>query len=247
MLRNRVTHHINCQSCAVKNLCLPEPLSPDEIAYFNNFIVNIKEFTKGEHVFHTNDKMQNIYAIHKGSCKSYWLDENGNEHVDNFYFPGDLIGMESMPNRQHLLSLSVLEDHTQLCVIPLDNMFDMMQKVDKLLKRILHIASFKMQNDQHVRITTNAQQRIADFLLNILYRLRERQTGDLGSVSLPMSQVDISNFIGMAHETVNRVLKKMCQDNIIHIEDKKIYILDIAALETLGNPNRFFGQVDQSA
>lgn len=241
MLKNRSTHNANCNQCAANFLCLPKGLEPSEIDEINALITNYREVSKGEHVYFAQDPLDHLYAVYSGSCKDSWVNENGDERIDNFYLPGDIIGLESIPNRKHFFSLIALED-SKLCLIPLDALFELMQKHDSILKRVMHIASYKMQNDQHVSITTNANQRLADFILNIIYRLEERQKYT-DHISLPMSQLDISLFLGMAHETVNRILKKLQEDSIIRIDNKKIYVVDLESLRKLTTPLMSFGQV----
>lgn len=99
-----------------------------------------------------------------------------------------------------------------------------------------------MQNDQHIGMKTNAKQRIADFLLNIIYRITERKNFS-GYIQLPMTQFDISNFIGITHETVSRILHDFQHRKIIQIQNKVIYITDIDQLKENSKQIANFGQV----
>ncbi|MDR3478448.1 MAG: helix-turn-helix domain-containing protein [Gammaproteobacteria bacterium] len=240
MFKNRNSQNIHCNHCAVKTLCVARDLNPIETDDINNQITKIKVADKGNHIFHAKDLQQNLYAVHTGSCKDYWLDEDGSERINNFYLPGDIIGLESIPNDKHLYSLIALEN-TELCVIPITALFDLMHQHSNILKRVMNIAGYKMQNDQSIRITTNVNQRIADFILNTYYRLQERSNSK-DFISLPMSQLEISNYLGMAHETVNRVLRKFHKEKIITIKVKRIYITDIDRLKELGTTLLSIGQ-----
>lgn len=240
MLKLRITYQVDCSSCLVQYLCLGKNLQKVELAELSTLITHIKVVAKGEHIFRAQDPAQYLYAVYSGSCRDYWLDENGNERIDNFYFPGDIIGLESIPNRKYFLSSSALEA-SQLCMIPIDALLALMKKYDSLLNRVLNISSYKMQNDLHVGMATNATQQVADFILNILYRLKERNEID-DSISLTMSQLDIGNFLGVAHETVNRIMRKMVKDKIIKINRAEISILDIERLKKMGTSINGFGQ-----
>lgn len=240
MLKNRKNNKISCLSCFFSHLCLPATLPADEAQAVNDLILNIKEIKKSEHVFFTHDPMLAIYSVYRGSCKQYTLDETGRERIENFYLPGDIIGLESVSLNKHRYSLMALED-TQLCVMPVEELLQQMQRSPLFTRRVLNICSYKMQNDKQIANTTNTVQRIADLLLNIFYRLDERHLNK-DPIIMPMSQLDISNFLGMAHETVNRVLKKLDTENIIKIHNKKIYIKNIEQLKTLGTCTDFAGQ-----
>ncbi len=241
MLKTKV-NYLHCNQCAVNHLCLPRTLDNAETEHFDALFQKMRTLQKGEHLFHIEDAMSNLYAVASGACKDYWLDANGNEHISNFYLPGDIIGLESLPQAKHFFSLTALED-SEVCVLPIEVLFEEMQKNNKLLKRVMNIASYKMQNDRQIRITTNASQRVADFIVSTLSRIKERRLS-AEYIILPMSQLDISNFLGMAHETVNRILRKLHKDKIIKIENKKISVIDHDRLNELSTFVIGSGQVD---
>ena len=117
-----------------------------------------------------------------------------------------------------------------------------MAAMPNLLKRFINIASYKMQNDKHIRISTNAKQRVADFLLTTLYRFEERKLTEK-QIHLVMSQFDIGNFLGMAYETVSRILHEFQAHNIIRMDNKEIYITNLSQLQSIGNSMEGYGQV----
>jgi len=239
MSKNRAKQGISCQQCQFNSLCLGGKIGEEAHDELNNLITTLREVKKGEYIFHTQDIQTNLYAIHKGSCKDFILDEEGKECISNFYFPGDIIGLESIPHQKHWFSMVALEP-TELCVIPIDGLFALMQKHSELLRRFVYITSYKAQNDYQVSMSTNAQQRIADFILNIVMRLQERQ--QTLEYPLPMGQVDISNFLGMSHETVNRIIQKFRRQKIIALQKKSIQLLNLDELRKFASPIISFGQ-----
>ena len=242
MLKNRHQLSIDCATCSVRHLCLAQNQESTSIAELNELIQKVRCVKKGEHIFHAFDPAYHIYAIFTGSCKEYQLDENGNECVKNFYFPGDIIGLESIPDQKHLFAATALED-TQLCAIPLEPLLELISKNAQLLKRFIDINSYKMQNDQQVRVSTNASQRVADFLENMVLRIQQRNITQ-NEVVLPMSQIDISNFLGMAHETVNRILRQWHLQNIIRYKNKRISHINMERLHFLSGGFKFQVQHD---
>jgi CRP-like cAMP-binding protein len=78
-------------------------------------------------------------------------------------------------------------------------------------------------------------------LVNMLYRLQERN-GPQTSMQLPMSQVDMSNMIGIAYETVSRILHQFADQKIIQIHNKHITVVNSELLRALGNDAAHLGQ-----
>ncbi len=232
-MKTRLSQDINCQECPSRHLCIAGGLTDSsQIDYLNKVIQKILILKKKEHVFYAHSPMKNLYAVYQGSCKEYWIDENGNECVTNFYFPGDLIGIESISDGTHLLSVVALE-YSELCVIPLDEFYAVMQEQEDILKRFINITGFKIRNDRSTKMGVTANERVSDFLLNVIARMLERNQTEK-NIHLPMSQLDISNFLGIAHETVNRIFKNLKRQKIIKIKNKKMDVLDLAELEHLG-------------
>ncbi|GEM_PF-4184030 len=233
ILKSRQSQAINCLDCPSRPLCITGGLvHKTEIEEVNDVIMNSITLKKQKHLFHAHTSMKNIYAVYSGSCKEYWIDENGNECLTNFYFPGDLIALESIPDRTNLLSVSALED-SELCVLPLNELYPVMQKHLNVLKRFIAITGNKMRNDRSTKMGVTANERVSDFLLNIISRMLERNQTEK-NIPLPMSQLDISNYLGIAHETVNRIFKNLKDQEIIKIENKMMTLLDLDELERLG-------------
>ena len=213
MIKDRTQAHISCTHCSISYLCLARQFSGEEKSRLDTFIRKVRIVTKGEHLYRDTDKVDYLYAVYSGSVKDYFVDENGQEYINNFYFPGDIIGLESVAKKKYAYSAMALSE-AELCMIPINSLFVEMQSFPALLNRFLHINSHKMLNDKHIRPSTNAKQRVADFLVNLLYRLEER-TGSMSAMQLPMSQVEMGNMIGIAYETVSRVLHLFEEQKII--------------------------------
>jgi CRP/FNR family transcriptional regulator len=232
MLKARILEQISCQTCPSSHLCIAADLDSEAKSELDALITKVRNPAKGAHVFHIQEPVKNLYAVYSGSCKEYWIDENGNECITNFYFPGDLIGIESISNRKHLFSVSTLED-TVLCTIPLDAFLELMQTHGSIMKRFINIASQKMQNDQCITMGVTATERVCDFLMNITTRMLERSYNE-DEIHLPMSQLDISNYLGIAYETFNLILKKLKSNDVIKLKNKTMRVLDITELESQG-------------
>lgn len=242
MIKARNSLNINCFNCKNNSVCLPRGLEKEEIEKLNNIITRVYCFEKGKHIFRRNDSLHNLLAVYSGVTKDYWIDIDGNEHIDNFYFTGDIIGLESIPRRKHVFSGIAVTD-VQLCVVPIQALYEIMVGSRSLLDRMMNIASYKMQNDAQIFFTTNVKQRVANFILNILFRLQERELFKPNeAIYLPMSQFDIANFLGIAYETLSRVLHEFHHKKILHIEGRSIYVLDLKRLKYLGKVVEEFGQ-----
>lgn len=240
MNKLRDSANINCATCLNKHLCLPQNLPEEDVKILNEVITKYQFVEKGGHIYRVNEKQDYLYAIYSGSCKDYAISEDGDEYINNFYFAGDIMGLESIPLKRYFFSAKAISD-CYLCMIPMERFLDATVTSPAILKRFINICSYKMLNDTHIRRSTNAKQRIADFLLNIIYRIEERNNVS-DNISLPMTQMEISNQVGMAYETVSRILHAFADEEIIKIDNKQVNIIDINKLKNLGNNPVELGQ-----
>ena len=71
----------------------------------------------------------------------------------------------------------------------------------------------------------NSDQRVATFLLSLSGRFKLRGLSS-ESFILSMSRQDIANYLGMAVETVSRILSKFDEDEIVDVTRRSIEIKD---------------------
>ena len=75
----------------------------------------------------------------------------------------------------------------------------------------------------------NAEERIAAFLIDISERFVRRGFSQT-HFRLSMSRVDISNYLGLAVETVSRVFTRFQKTDLIATQGKEVNLLNLNAL-----------------
>ena len=76
----------------------------------------------------------------------------------------------------------------------------------------------------------NAEERIAIFLLDLSCRSYLRGFSEV-NLHLSMSRKDIGNYLGVASETVSRILTKFEREGVININGKDLKLIKIQSLE----------------
>lgn len=230
-IQHRKEHGISCKNCSVAHLCLGSQIKSDELERIDKLIVNIAYFDKGQHIYHSQTKSDYLYAIRSGSCKEYSVDIEGKEYINNFYFAGDILGLEAIGNNSYCYSAVALEP-VRVCMIPLQSLVSMLATTQDLPMRLLNIISNKVRDDSGIRLTSSAKQRVADFLLSISSRFTKRGYA-VDELKLSIAQQDMSNKIGIAFETLSRILHAMQKDKIIAIQSRNVQIRDIEKLREI--------------
>lgn len=223
-----------CENCRVRELCLPTSLDGVQLNLMDQLVKRIKPVKKGEHLYHTGDEFKGLYAIQSGALKTMGLTLEGKEQVTGFHLEGELVGMDAVDINQHPCNAIALEN-TEVCLIPFDKLESLAQETPKLMHELARIMSREILREENTLImlgSTTAEQRLAMFLLN-LYRRQLKRGGEENQIKLQMTRQDIGNYLGLAFETVSRHLNHFQEEQLLKIENRKITLLDLPALEAI--------------
>ena len=221
----------NCHTCPSAHLCIPGKLPEEDTEVFSSFARKKKILQPGEYLCRAGDKVVNLFALRSGTCKVYEISAGGNEKVTGFCFPGDLVALESIPYEKHNFSVVALST-VCICVLPLKALLALADKKPTLLHRLLTLASYKMHNDSCTHLSDSAEQRLAAFLLNLSLRYQRRYCSPT-KINLPMSRGDIASMLGLAAETISRLLKNFEHKEVIAVSRGHIDIVDLQKLKQI--------------
>ncbi len=225
------SNQINCQSCSISRLCLPVMLADSEIEHLDSIIKRRKPYHKDDVLFRYGEPLESLYAVRSGCLKTYTLDADGVEQITGFYLPGEIIGLDGIGEGKHQSFAKAL-DTSLICALPYNKLDLLAGQIPGLRSQLLKIMSHEIQEDKTLFLLLNkknAEQRVAAFIINLSKRYANRGLAS-HCFQLPMTQVDIANYLGMAVETISRLLKKLQKLELIQIKQKEVTILDMAQL-----------------
>lgn len=228
----------HCSTCSLSSLCLPISLNNEDMDALDEVIKRGRPIQKGEMLFKQGDKFHAVYAIRTGAVKSFTVAPSGEEQITGFHLASELVGLSGYSEDVYPLSAKVLET-TTVCELPLDRLDQLCDDLPGLRKQIMRNMSGEIRQDQQMMLQLSkrsADERLAYFLLDLSQRF-ERRGFSAKSFRLSMSRVDISNYLGLAVETVSRIFTRFQKQELIATEGKEISILNMDELNALaGNP-----------
>ena len=229
-------YQVSCGNCRLNSLCLPLALESEDIDQLDSIIQRSKPLQKAHHLYREGDAFQSVFAVRSGTLKAYKTTDDGREQVTGFYFPGEIVGMDGISNNTHASSAKALET-SALCEIPFTSLEKLSTLMPRLQRHFFQLMSREITADQQL-ITllskNSADERVASLLLSISTRNARRKLSAT-SFRLPMSRVDIGNYLGLTVETVSRVFSRMQKMEILHVDNKEIEILDIEGLRSVAD------------
>jgi len=229
-------YQVTCGNCRLNSICLPLALESDDIAQLDQIIQRSKPLQKNEHLYREGDGFRSVYAVRSGTLKAYKTTDDGREQVTGFYFPGEILGMDGISNNQHASSARALET-AAICEIPFTSLEKLSAMMPSLQRHFFQLMSREITEDQQL-ITllskNSADERVASLMVSISSRNARRKLSAT-QFRLPMSRVDIGNYLGLTVETVSRVFSRMQKLGILHVDNKEIKVMDTPALQKMAN------------
>ncbi len=227
---------VSCNNCSLDNICLPRGLSQQEIENISQVIKAKKTLQRGEFIYREGDNFRGVLAIKSGSAKLVANDPHGNEHILNILLPGELLGFDGLSNDLHHCSAIALET-SSFCILPAASMDDLFQKVPGITRELFRHTGEKVNIDTNQLILSKrpAEERLAYFLISLSERLKRRGFSS-SAFTLSLTRQEIGNHLGLALETVSRLLKKFQQEELIHVQNRSIEINNLLGLKQILEP-----------
>ncbi len=224
---------VECRDCALFQLCLPIGIDQADLALLDRIIKRRRPVKRGEYLYRAGDAFESIYAVKSGSFKTFSFTEDGREQVTGLHLPGELFGMDAISSGKYCCAAAALE-RSSVCEIPFDRLEELGARVPGLMRQVVRIMSKDIQRDKRIMQITksNAEARLAAFLLNLSERFRERGFA-AQEYPLGMSRIDIGNYLGLADETVSRLFTRFQEAGLLEADRRRIRLIDISRLRAV--------------
>jgi CRP/FNR family nitrogen fixation transcriptional regulator len=189
----------------------PAPLQP------------VSFFPAGAEIYAQGEKAGAFYQVEFGAVRIYRLLADGRRQISAFHLGGETIGFEG-DSTHHFFAEAI--NATGVRVFRLATGTDMSRQLLPLALKGLTRAQ------EHLLVLgrQNAIERVAAFLVD----MAERQ-GGLRQMELPMSRMDIGDYLGLTIETVSRVFTRLKDKGVIRLLNlRSIEIVKQDVLQTMG-------------
>jgi CRP/FNR family transcriptional regulator len=226
-----------CFGCEVRSVAVCGVLGCDDLARFRLMGWTVR-LGPGEPLFHEGDGASRVFTLTTGALKLYRLLPDGRRQITGFMFPGDFLGLAV--DDEHACTAEALCD-AQLCWFPRNRFSDFVEASPDLERELYLKAAHELSAAQEQIVLLGrktAIERVASFFLSLLART-EGGRGERLVVDLPMSRLDIADYLGLTKETVSRVLAQLRRSRLIRLQNlNRVELLDRDALAAVAAGDR---------
>lgn len=214
--------------CDLLKIEVPNSIDQDQIQFQH------RRFKAGQILNFPNDALTNLFLVNCGFLKSSMSDDNGNELVLGFPMKGDLIGIDSLHKLHHQSATITLSD-CDIILIPHALLISLTQKYLAFGHALLKMMSRELAREYTSlgeQRTLSAEAKVGRFLC--MMGDRYAQLGySARRFNLRMSRHEIANYLGLAIETVSRVLCVFHRMGVITVKQREVVIINADFLRGL--------------
>lgn len=237
-----------CQQCSLSSLCLPLAMSAPDMSRLDSVIKRGSAHDRGQKIFSQNDGFSATFVVKSGAVKTVMVSERGDEKILGFYLPGEMFGLDAIGRDSYSCSAVALE-RSSVCEIPFSRLEELAREMPHLQHHLFRVMSREISGAEELGMLLSkntAEERIISLLLTLSSRHVRRKLSPT-NFRLPMARGDIANFLGLAVETVSRVLTRLQKQELLTITGRNVQIHDLEALQHLLQQNPEFCAGKQAA
>ncbi len=224
----------DCSDCEVGAHAIYAPAHqrcPSAVCQRRTRVVSFKPH---QTIYRAGAKVEHIYTIYSGWAVCAITLPDGRRQILSFLVPGDPLPIEALMAVNSPLPFGVRAlTELQVCEFNAQDMCDLVSS-EEIQFKYFRSEVFRLINRMHRRLADVGQRRaigrIAQLVLELEERLRERALVENDSFEFPLRQDDIGAALGLTPAHVNRTLVALRRRHILEIGQGRLSILDRPAL-----------------
>ncbi len=222
---------VECAACGLYGMCQTAGLDEPCSDLIDKIVSRREPIAAGQQLVAAGTTSGAIFAVKSGSFKTYALLADGKQQIIDFYFPGELIGLEALDAGRYPYAVEALEA-SSVCRLSFERIDLLADKLGEFQQHLITALSRRAKHDQWVPLlmgSQNAEQRAATFLLSLSARFSEH---DLPAIRfrLPMSRHDIANYLGLAVETISRMFQRFQSLELLEVHGRHVELRNVETL-----------------
>ncbi|MFZ2003556.1 MAG: Crp/Fnr family transcriptional regulator [Stellaceae bacterium] len=221
----------------VSRLAKLVPLSPEETAVLNELQSSPRTVQRHRDIITEGRSYGSLFIIMEGNAIRYRILHDGRRQIVNIVLPGDIVGALGYFMESSLYSTKALTE-VLVATVPFARLNALFETNPKLVTKIFWWLSCEstIYAEHLVDLgRRSALERVAHFLLELLTRLQSVGLADDQSFKIPLTQELLADALGLSIPHVNRVLRRLREDNLVVVEDQRVTVKDIESLSELAD------------
>ncbi|QEL21978.1 cyclic nucleotide-binding domain-containing protein [Bosea sp. F3-2] len=189
----------------------------------------LETFERGETVYRDGDPATHVFKIVAGVLRVAKILSNGSRVITGFFYPGEIFGIA--PD-EHYLGDAEAVSELKLRRLSQSRFRQAVDNSEQLRSQFVNWLCREMASAQARMVLLarkNAEERVCN-LLHTLLRRAGNGNPFAKAIELPMSRVDMADYLGLTIETVSRTMTSLINRGIIRPTARYNFIIREPAL-----------------
>lgn len=190
-----------------------------------------RDYEPRQIIFFPDDPLDYVYWIREGRVKITRLSSDRRELTYRHLVPGDMFGEECLLNRAKRETYAEAMTTSVICLMRADDFRRIAREDVEIAYRTAQRLLLRVTDLEQTLTETvfqSVQQRIASCLIRLY-----RQTPKSDNNALRITHQEIASLVGSTRETTTALLHGLRETGVISLGNRRITVLDPAALERL--------------
>ena len=224
-------------------------LSAEESAALVDCCKDVREVAAREDVIAQGDRTGGVKLLLEGFACRYKTLEDGRRQIVAYFVPGDLCDLRVFILKRMDHSIGAIAPSRVATLSP-DNVMKLMHNYPTLTRALWWstLVEEAIAREWIVNVgQRNARERMAHLFCELLYRFRAVGLNQGLSCTLPLTQVELAETLGLSSVHVNRTLQELRRRKLITLNGGTLTIQNLKALEKLSFFNPDYLHLDYKA
>jgi CRP-like cAMP-binding protein len=224
-------------------------LSEEESKAVDDCCQDIREVAAREDVISQGDRTGGVKLLLEGFACRYKVLEDGRRQIVAYFVPGDLCDLRVFILKRMDHSIGALVASKVATISP-ENVLRLTHSYPTLTRALWWstLVEEAIAREWIVNVgQRNALERMAHLFCELLYRFRAVGLNQGMSCTLPLTQVELAETLGLSAVHVNRTLQELRRKKLITLENGTLTIQDLDALKEISFFNPDYLHLDYSS
>ena len=222
-----------CELCTIRPITICRRLDPLTLSKLRA-LGNMQRLDPGQPIFHEGDEARRVFMLARGSLKIYTLLADGRRQITGFMFPGDFLGISIDDEYAFTAEALVKSELWWFTRDAFDRFVELNPAIERELYRLAAHELAAAQAQMVLLGRKTAAERLASFFHSLIERQERVDCENHTHFDLPMSRLDIADYLGLTKETVSRMLAHLRNRKMIRLESQdRIEVLDRDGLKEM--------------
>ncbi|QCB46080.1 Crp/Fnr family transcriptional regulator [Hydrogenophaga sp. PAMC20947] len=230
---------LSCTDCPLRSLPLFLDHSSEELALIQSMKKSELSLRTDEVLIHEGQTNARLFTLLSGWAFRFKTLSDGRRQILSFLLPGDFIGVQQKMADAAAHGVTTLTDAV-FCVFQRDALWTLHRQSPSMGFNVTWLTAHEesLVDDNLLSVgRRNAQERIATLLIQLYKRMAAIQTDNTteDGVPFPLTQQHIADSLGLSLVHTNKTLRKLEQLGLHRIENGRLYLRDVMALERMAD------------